>query len=209
MQELEFLHLLALKFTPLIGDVTIKQLIEKLGSAQEVFKASKKDLLALDGVGEKTASSILSKQGMLLAETELNNIQQNKLSYLTYLDDTFPKRLKQCADAPIVLFYSGQQPPVQRKYISIVGTRKCTHYGEKMTVQLIENLAPYDPVIVSGLAYGIDYCAHQAAVENELSTYGILGHGFHTLYPISHRKIGTENVHKRWFTYRIFLRFEI
>jgi DNA processing protein len=107
---------------------------------------------------------------------------------LYYQDEKYPNRLKHCIDSPVLLFTSGTIDLNNRKIISIVGTREITSYGTEFCKKLIEDLAPLNPVIVSGFAYGVDIVAHKAAMENELQTIGVVAHGLNQVYPKVHKK---------------------
>lgn len=109
-----------------------------------------------------------------------------------YLDEEFPKRLDFCADAPLMLYAKGNVNLNNRKIIALVGTRSSTAYGREMCDKIISGLVPYNPLIISGLAMGIDSAAHKAAVENKLQTVGVLAHGVDSIYPPSSRPIAAK-----------------
>jgi DNA processing protein len=170
-----------------VGDINAKKLIGACGSAQEVFNTKKSHLLKIDGVGEYIAQAVVNHNVLKRAENEINFIQKNNIQPLFYLDKEYPQRLKQCADSPVMLYYKGNTNLNNRKVISIVGTRKATDYGKQFCAELIQHLKPHDALIVSGLAYGIDICAHKACVKNSMSTVGVLAHGLDQLYPSQHQ----------------------
>lgn len=188
MLHTELLHALALLKVDGIGDVVAKKLINHCGSAQEVFQSSKKSLLAIDGIGEILYKKLQEKSVFQLAENELRFIENENISYSYYQDEKYPERLKHCIDGPIVLFQSGIIDLQKSKLINIVGTRQITPYGIEFTKKLITDLAPLNPIIVSGFAYGVDIVAHQAAMENNLQTIGVLAHGLNQIYPKTHKK---------------------
>ena len=105
-----------------------------------------------------------------------------------FLEADYPEKLKHCVDGPVVLFSSGNINLEGRKIISIVGTRQITSYGTDFCKKFIEDLAPLNPVIISGFAYGVDIVAHQAALDNNLQTIGVLAHGLNQIYPKAHKK---------------------
>ena len=117
----------------------------------------------------------------------------------TLLDEDYPQRLKECEDAPLVLYYCGSANLNSQRVINIVGTRKCSEYGREVCNNFIADLKRYypDTLIVSGLAYGIDVCAHRAALDNGMATVGVLAHGLDTIYPSMHRKIAADMVHQQ------------
>ena len=115
-------------------------------------------------------------------------IENEKISILYYQNDDYPNKLKHCIDGPVLLFGSGNLNFENRKIISIVGTREVTSHGVDFCKKLIEDLAIFNPIIVSGFAYGVDIVAHQVAMENKLQTIGVLAHGLNQVYPKVHKK---------------------
>ena len=188
MLQTELLHALALLKVEGIGDVVARKLINQCGSAQEVFQASKKSILAIDGIGEFLYNKLQDKSVFQLAENELRFIEKENISCSYYQDSNYPERLKHCVDGPIVLFQSGNIDLKNRKLINIVGTRQITPYGSEFTKKLLADLAPLNPIVVSGFAYGVDIVAHQAAMDNNLQTIGVLAHGLNQIYPKTHKK---------------------
>jgi len=188
MLHTELLHALALLKVEGIGDVVAKKLINHCGSASAVFQSNKKTLLSIDGVGEILFKKLKDPTVFKLAENEIRFMEKEQISYVYYLEDTYPERLKHCVDSPLILFQSGTINLQNRKIISIVGTRQITPYGIEFTKKLITDLAPLNPVIVSGFAYGVDIVAHQTAMENNLQTIGVLAHGLNQIYPKTHKK---------------------
>lgn len=188
MLQLELLHTLALLKTEGIGDVTAKKLLTQLGSAEEIFKAKPIHLAKIGGIGSTLIQNLKKKENFTTAEAELKFIQAQNLNTLFYQDSLYPERLKQCFDAPVLLFTAGNIHLENRKIISIVGTRQVTSYGMDFCKNLITDLAPLNPIIVSGFAYGVDIVVHQAAIENNIQTIGVLAHGLNQIYPKVHKK---------------------
>ncbi|QSE96700.1 DNA-processing protein DprA [Fulvivirga lutea] len=178
----------ALNFIPGIGHMLVKQLVSYCGSAEQVFKTTKGKLLKIPGIGEHTASLISSDAVLKRAEDELNNCEKHGTEILLYTDKTFPKRLKQINDAPSLIYVKGKADLNNEKVVSIVGTRKATEYGKRLTEELIEQLTPHNPLIISGLAYGIDIAAHKASLKHNLSTVGVMASGIDIIYPAIHRE---------------------
>ena len=187
---------IGIEMIPKIGSVNAKKLIAYCGGVEAVFKQSKKALLKIPGIGNCLASEIANQKVIGVAEKEVEFIEKFNIKPLFYLDAEYPERLRQCEDSPIVLFIKGKNEINfnQEKYISIVGTRKATDYGRAICEKLIYGLVEkgYSPVIVSGLAYGIDITAHKVALKNNLITLAILGHGLDIIYPVSHRNIAKD-----------------
>ncbi|HTO35348.1 MAG TPA: DNA-processing protein DprA [Flavobacterium sp.] len=188
MTTSELYFMLALMQTEGVGDITAKKLIHHCGSAENVFKEKPNRLASIDGVGSILIKNLSNKTGFKLAEKELKFIETEQIKAISFLDAGYPERLKHCIDAPVVLFTSGNISLENKKTISIVGTRKITSYGTEMCRKIIEDLAPLDPVIISGFAYGADITAHQAAMEHNLQTIGVLAHGLNQIYPKPHKK---------------------
>lgn len=184
----ELFHTLALLKVEGIGDVVAKKLIKKCGSAAAVFQTSKKAFFAIDGIGDYLYKNLQEKKIFYWAESELRFIENEQITYATFEDELYPERLKHCPDGPTVLFQSGAIDLQNKRVINIVGTRQVTPYGIEFTKKLISDLAVLNPIIVSGFAYGVDIVAHQAAMQNNLQTIGVLAHGLNQIYPKTHKK---------------------
>ena len=182
------LALLTLQNVPNLGDSSIKKLIQIIGSPEAVLKEKKSNLLKIDGIGAVKIASIHNIEHIKAAEKELLFTENNNVSITPYTDPNYPSRLTQCLDGPIILFSSGNIQLNCKPIISIVGTRKITRYGSQFCEELIANLVPFDPIIVSGFAYGVDITAHKAAIKNNLQTIACLGHGLNQIYPKSHKQ---------------------
>lgn len=188
MTENELLYTLALQHVPNIGDITAKRLINHCGSAEAVLKERKQKLLKIDGIGSIILSELHELHHLKEAEKELNFIKENKINVFYFEDEDYPEKLKHCIDGPMVLFQSGNINLKRQRIISIVGTRKITTNGIAFCEDLVEKLSIYNPVIVSGFAYGTDITAHKAAMKNNLQTIGCLAHGLNQIYPRVHKK---------------------
>lgn len=188
MTDTELFNSLALLRVDGVGDIMAKKLITHCGSAEEVLKAKKGKITSIDGVGEIAWQNLQNANIYRLAEAEMKFIQQEGIKASYFMDADYPEKLKHCIDGPVVLFSSGNINLEGRKIVSIVGTRQITSYGADFCRKLVEDLAPLNPVIVSGFAYGVDIVAHQAALDNNLQTIGILAHGLNQIYPKVHKK---------------------
>lgn len=184
----ELRYVLALQRVKNLGDASAKKLIRVVGSAEGVFKEKKRNLLKIDGIGNFKLKELSERLQLPKADQELQYIQDHAISCHYFLDQQYPEKLKHCLDGPILLFERGAIHLHQKKIISIVGTRKVTSYGASFCKQLIEDLAPVNPVIVSGYAYGVDITAHRTAIEAGLQTVACLAHGFNQVYPKTHKK---------------------
>lgn len=188
MNQTELLHTLALQLVPGIGSLLGRKLIERLGSAEAVFCSPTARLAATPGIGPALAQALATHHPLGAAETELNKAEKHGIRILHFKDPDFPARLRQCADHPLVLFGKGELPLNMNRMVAVVGTRSATAYGKQLTEELVRGLTPYNVLILSGLAYGIDICAHRAALQQGLPTVGVLGHGLGRLYPAAHRQ---------------------
>ncbi len=188
MNSKDLLYVLALQSIPKVGDITAKKLIQHCGSAEAVLKEKPSNLLKIGGVGRIMLSKFNSKTYLKAAEAELKFIEANGISCLYFNDEDYPEKLKHCIDAPILLFQVGNINLKQQRIISIVGTRKITTYGKAFCEKLVAQLAPFNPVIVSGFAYGTDITAQKMAIKHKLQTIGCLAHGLNQIYPRSHKK---------------------
>ena len=188
MTEQELFHLLALQQIEGVGDIMAKKLINHCGSAEAVFKTKTSQIAGIDGIGSVLLQKLKDKSAFEKAEQELQFIKSNDINVSYFQDENYPERLKHCIDGPILLFTSGNINLKSKKIISIVGTRQITSYGMEFCRKLIEDLAPLDPVIVSGFAYGVDIFAHQLAMEHDLQTIGVVAHGLNQIYPKTHKK---------------------
>lgn len=194
----EIIHKIALELIPRVGSISAKRLIAYCGGAKAVFEHSYRGLLQIPDIGKTVADAVVSQKKQVLeqAEKELRFMERYGIGAYYFSDDDYPYRLKQCEDGPVV-FFTKTRSDINlnhNKIISIVGTRKATDYGREVCNQLVDRLVErgHKPIIVSGLAYGIDITAHRAALRNNLETIAVLGHGFNTIYPSSHRGVADK-----------------
>jgi DNA processing protein len=195
----DLLYQIALTLVSGVGSITAKKLIAYCGSAQAALKSSKLLLQKIPDIGQATAQAISTSDALQRAEEEIKFMEKNDIHALFYLDKNYPERLRNCEDSPIILYVKGNLNLNQQKIISIVGTRQATARG----VQLCENLMRdfselgYTPLIISGLAFGIDIAAHKAALKYGLPTAAVLGHGLNRVYPPEHSSIASEMLQAR------------
>lgn len=186
----ELLHQLALTMAPGIGPVTARKLIKAAGSASAVFQMSRSSVERLPGIGPLLSDSLFSSDLMDRAAKEMAFIKRYHISALFLEDPGYPQRLKECYDAPVLLYTKGSKGLDTCRALSVVGTRKASAYGKELCRNTVLELgsAVGDLVIISGLAYGIDVIAHRAALEAGIPTIAVLGHGLNTIYPSAHRE---------------------
>ncbi|MFH1319692.1 MAG: DNA-processing protein DprA [Bacteroidota bacterium] len=192
MQDEQLKYRIGLSLIDGVGDVVAKRLIAYCGGVEAVFKEKKGNLLKIPLVGSGIANAILAQTVLSRAEQEIAYIQKNNIHPLFYLDDDYPNRLKYCDDSPIMLYCKGKMDLNAQKIVSIVGTRNASDYGKKMCTKLVEDLVTHNVLIVSGLAYGIDICAHKAAIKNNLQTVAVVAHGHDRIYPSLHKSVAEK-----------------
>jgi DNA processing protein len=191
MEKEDLKYLIALTLVPAIGSITARKLIAYTGSAKAVFSEKKSNLRKIPGIGTLLASSIQTSSVMAEAEREILFTEKNNVCSLTIFDREYPERLRQCPDAPLVLFLKGKNVLNTPKILSIVGTRNVTEYGVEQCRKIVRDLTEnnHHVLIVSGLAYGVDAQAHMAALQYGQETVAVLAHGLHTLYPYAHKNL--------------------
>lgn len=195
MQSNELTYQIALTLLDGIGDVLAKNLVAYCGSAEEVFKAKRSHFEKIPGIGPVLAKSIGNhKELFSRAEKEVQFILDHKIQALFFTAANYPRRLKQCHDSPVMLYYKGTADLNAARIVSVVGTRTPSEYGRELTEKLIGDLASSGIVVVSGLAYGIDVTAHKAALKHGLETVGVLAHGLDRIYPSAHRSCAAKMI---------------
>ena len=171
------------------------ELFRQAGSATAVMQHAA-DLRAImpNATPRLVEAFAKSSDALHRAEVEYAWTRDHGIEVLCYGDEGYPKRLENCPDAPLVLYYKGTADLNQSHIVSIVGTRRCTMYGQDIIRRFAADLNKMCPhtLIVSGLAYGVDICAHRHALEQGLETVGVLAHGLDSLYPSAHRDTAAQ-----------------
>lgn len=166
-------------------------LYRSLGGGQAIYEQRNEVGSLIDGCTPRLQESLKHwDEAMARAEAELEFAAGHGIKVLALNDSDYPGRLRDCDDAPLAVFYKGQADLNQQRVVAIVGTRRCTSYGQDLTRRFITELKQLCPqaLIVSGLAYGIDICAHRQALQSGYETVGVLAHGLDTIYPSHHRE---------------------
>lgn len=187
-QEPNF-YALALTLVPGIGPIHAKNLISYCGGIEEIFRTKKSALRKIPGVGDMAVDAIMQQSVFQRAEEECAFMTMHGIQGIAYTDAAYPRRLKNCIDAPVLLFFRGNADLNAARVLGIVGTRNATSYGKQFCEDMAEACREADVLIVSGLAYGIDIAAHRASLKRNIPTVGVLGHGLDRLYPPVHREI--------------------
>ena len=186
----ELFYAMALTRISNFNYATALELYRTVGSAQMIYEHR-----CEIGQVVKDASLRLQEalkdwgEPMKRADAELRFMEEHQIRGLTLMDEDYPQRLQECPDAPIVLYYRGNADLNQARVINIVGTRQMTSYGGDLIRRFVGELRQLCPevLIVSGLAYGVDICAHRHALDNGYPTVGVLAHGLDQIYPYRHR----------------------
>ena len=196
--EEEQIYSIALTMVPGIGHIGAKHLIDGMGNAVDVFRLRKEILERIPEVSQRVIEALDCPQAVLRAEQEYEFIQKNRISCLSFHDEAYPSRLRECEDAPVVLFFKGNADLNSLHILNMVGTRNATDYGTQICASFLRDLKALCPdvLVVSGLAYGIDIHAHREALANELPTVGVLAHGLDRIYPHVHRKTAVDMLEK-------------
>lgn len=186
--------LLAISFLSGIGPVLGKNLIQYSGSAKAVFELSDHELLKIDGIGQTHLNQIRGSLYTSKIYREIEHCKSRNISIVPFYSSSYPIRLKQLVDSPLYLLTAGLSELNHPRTLGVVGTRKPTKNGLYHTQQIIKELTSYNIQIISGLAYGIDGIAHHQAIEQNMSTIGVLAHGMDTIYPKSHLDLARQMV---------------
>lgn len=190
----DLLYQLALTHVPQIGAVQARLLLEHFDTAEAVFKAKKSVLERIEGIGPVRAAAVKQFDQFSEQEAEIKFLQQYEINPLFLKDPDYPQRLLHCYDPPTLLFFKGNADLNASKIISIIGTRSNSEYGKQLVHTILEELAPHRPLIVSGLAFGVDAIAHKQSLKLQLPTVGVLAHGLDTIYPSQHTSLAKEMI---------------
>ena len=194
MTQPEIICLMALGEIPGLGTLGARNLLEAMGSAAGVFCAGRKELTEQTCLNKRLAG-LLDDPGIFeRAQREYRFASENSIRCIGINEEAYPTRLRECDDAPLVLFYKGNTDLNQAKVISIVGTRRITDSGVRTCRTFLRDLREYLPdlLVISGLAYGVDIHAHRNALANGMPTIGVLAHGLDRIYPAAHRNTAVE-----------------
>ena len=208
MDPKDLKYTLALSMIPGIGCITGKKLITVFGNAENVFRCAGDPASAKSGLMLLMSRWAGNVELWRRTEEELKFIEKYKLKVLFFEDEDYPVRLADCYDSPVFMFYKGNADLNTSKVIGIVGTRSATDYGKGVTRDLVAGLAGEAPLIVSGLAYGIDSQAHRAALDFGLSTVGVLGHGLDRIYPMNNKAMAEKMIGQGGLATEFFSRTE-
>ncbi|KAA6349701.1 hypothetical protein EZS27_002861 [termite gut metagenome] len=194
MNEEEYIYSIALTRVSGIGSIWAKNLLNTMGNATTVFQEKKELSRLMPGISTRITEALKDQTFLSRAEQEYEYTIKNRIQCLTIQEEAYPARLRECADAPILLFYKGTADLNVPRIVSVVGTRNATDYGIRLCEHFFKELQAICPdiLVVSGLAYGIDIHAHRAAIAHQFPTVGVLAHGLDRIYPSVHSKTAIE-----------------
>ncbi|MFD1314986.1 DNA-processing protein DprA [Namhaeicola litoreus] len=192
MDNSEKIYLLALHKAFGIGDITAKKLFQACGSAEAIFKEKREKLQKIYGIGKATIDGLMKSSLLQNAEKELIFCDKNNIEVHGFLDQTYPEKLKHCSDGPLLIFTKGNVYFEKQRSVSIIGTRMMTNYGKSFLEEFMAEIKIHNPIIISGLAYGVDIYAHKLALEHNLQTIAVLAHGLDVIYPKIHQKYADQ-----------------
>ncbi|MEX2593253.1 MAG: DNA-processing protein DprA [Anditalea sp.] len=191
------LYNIALSLIPQIGPGVFKNIISYSGSSKNFFLMPNGKAEKIPGIGPKLLFLRKQKSEYLrFADEIINDCIKRDIRIHSYLDQSYASRLKPFSDSPVFVFSKGNINLNPDRTIGIVGTRNASDYGKSITRRIVEDLAPYGPTVISGLAYGIDIEAHRAALQFDLPTIGILGTPMDKIYPASHTSTAQSMMEK-------------
>ena len=186
------LEWLALSMTPGLGSRLTGKLLRQFGSPEGIFRASLTELEACR-LPAAPAQAVHSRLAHKQAEAELGRVRKLGCSLVNWSDPEYPQRLLEIYDPPPLLYVRGDVSVLNRHAISMVGTRRPTPYGNQVAERLARDLAERGLTIVSGMARGVDSCAHQGACKaSRGATVGVLGTGVDLMYPKENKKLFAE-----------------
>ena len=188
----EHIYQLALSKAEGVGHSVAKNLLLQTQSAEEIFKSSRKTLSQLKGIGSIHIKGIKDFKDFENLEQAYEQTLKQGVRCCSILDEDYPFRLRQIYDPPLVLFYKGLNSLSPERSIGVVGTRRMTEYGKEMTHQLIKDLSLIEPTVFSGMAFGVDICAHRACLDYDIPTFGVLAHGLEHIQPRAHTNVGRK-----------------
>lgn len=183
----QLLHLMALTYVPGIGVINQRKILKNI-LAEDLWKSSEKELEDFFQSKPEFLKHFKSKEFLELAQKEIEFCEKNEIQIISYESDNYPKNLKECVDSPVLLFQKGNYHFDKKLHVAVVGTRRMTNYGKGFIKNLLDELAPQNIGIVSGLAFGCDIEAHRKSIELGIPNVAVLGHGLNRISPTNHRK---------------------
>lgn len=176
------------------GPKRTKQLIQSINEYEKIFNLSPTKLAKVAGLSVDIVKKLNRDEALKIAMSIFEDISKNDIQTIFYLHPDYPRRLKQCDDAPLLIYKKGDIDLNNSKFVAIVGTRDATEYGKRLVDELISNFIGMNIVVVSGMAYGIDIATHKACVSKNVATIGVMAHGLEMVYPRLHRSTASKMI---------------
>ena len=186
---------IALTFIPRLGVRGMVYLLEEFGSAEAIFAADVDTLVRRAALNEEVARRIAAKEGFREAERELKYCEKHGIRPIASTDPEYPQMMvRGTSDYPHVIYVQGDASVLNRRTISIVGTRRCSAMSDSACLRIVGGLAEqlHDLTVVSGLAFGVDSQAHRAAVACGVPTVAVIPEVLPDIYPTSHRALADD-----------------
>ena len=179
-----------------IGPIKAKLLLRSLDNIEELFLLSPTHLQQKTGFKSSFIREMNRDEALEKSLEVVDHLCRHNVRAIFYDEVDYPRRLKNCVDAPLILYKKGKIELNPEKVVAIVGTRSATSYGKKICQHLIESFQTSDILVVSGLALGIDACVHRYCLEYDVPTIGVLGHGLDRIYPSQNRMLASSMLDK-------------
>lgn len=192
MNYTDQLHRIALTQLFGFGSIRTRSLLESLESPSDIFNLSYKELEQKTDFKQAILKKMERTKALAWAEKVVKDLEKHSISPIFINDPRYPRRLKQCSDAPLVLYSKGDIDFNDSKYVAIVGTRNATEYGKRICNEVVQSFIGTNIVVVSGLAYGIDIAVHKSCLQHGIPTIGVLAHGLEMIYPRDHSSIAKQ-----------------
>lgn len=188
----ETLYMMAMARMGIYHNANTLSLYKAVGSATEIYNHRNNLKELCEGVPDRMAETFKNWDSALAkTDSEIDFATKKGIAIITYDDNRYPQRLRDCVDAPLVLYYRGNADLNAIRTVAMVGTRNCTPYGQDIIRTFMRDMKSICPnmVVMSGLAYGVDITAHRECLNNGIQTIGVLAHGLDQIYPYVHREI--------------------
>jgi DNA processing protein len=192
MKAEELFYQIALSKVAGVGPVRFKKILEHIEHAEEIFSSQGRCLKQIEGTPKSLIDAVKNFTDFSEIDYEINFAEKNNIAILAQADTNYPKRLLECVDSPSFLFFRGKANLNQTRIVSIIGTRANSDYGRRICEEWVSELKPYQVLICSGLAFGIDVIAHKAAIKNDITTVGVLANGLAKMYPLEHSSVARQ-----------------
>lgn len=178
------------------GSIKTKHLLQSVEKEEAVFNLPLKVLAQQTGFSLNLLKKMKREEALQESVKLLESLERNEINFIFYTDPRYPRRLKQCDDAPLMLYTRGNTDLNNTRFVAVVGTRDASAYGKRICSELIQAFEGTNTVVVSGMAYGIDITIHQLCLQYGVETVGVMAHGLEIVYPQLHRSTALKMMEK-------------